>query len=338
MKTATMGLLTGLLSIMAFAPSQAAEQDTGHQHHGDTHQMTDEQLAELRAKIPLYREYSDEQIAMGMARMKNSWGWVQETDASGTVGVLALAHGFKKSANEQFITAYANTSAAYPTTYAFGMAMMTSDHIQSALQALEDAGAETIIIIPTTTADHSTLVQQWDYIFGLEEESAYLDVPRAQTTAELIWTDTPTAHPIMGTIMLEHARELSSDASREVVVIIGHGPQSAADNAKELEILAGHAEYLKQEGGFADVYFGNVQDDAPTEVRAANVAQIRAWAQEQADASYNVIAVTTALTNSGVVARMSKDVDGVATFNSKGLMENPRFGEWIDVVVAEAAQ
>ena len=47
------------------------------------------QLAELRAKIPLYREYTDDQIAMGMMRMQNSWGWVAESELAGKVGVLA---------------------------------------------------------------------------------------------------------------------------------------------------------------------------------------------------------------------------------------------------------
>jgi len=304
-----------------------------HAHH----QMTAEQMAELRSKIPLYQQYSDEEIMAGMSRMKNSWGWVQETEQSGRVGVLALAHGFKEKGNRQFTEAFADASETYPTTYAFGMAMMTSDHIQSAITALEDAGADTIVVIPTTTADHSTLIRQWDYIFGLEEESAYLDVPRVQTKARVIWTDTPTAHPIMATILLDYARAMSSDPANELVIIMGHGPQSDEDNAKELALMAQHAAYLKEVGGFMDVKFANVQDDAPTAVRAANVATIRGYAQSAIDQGHQVLAVTTALTESGVVGRMRKDVEGVATFSSKGLMEHPRFGEWIDAVVAEAA-
>ena len=45
-----------------------------------------------------------------------------------------------------------------------------------------------------------------------------------------------------------------------------------------------------------DVKFANVQDDAPTAVRAANVATIRGWAQAAIDAGHDVIAVTTAFT------------------------------------------
>ena len=117
---------------------------------------------------------------------------------------------------------------------------------------------------------------------------------------------------------------------------MGHGPQGREDNERELEILSHHAEYLKREGGFMDVKFGNVQDDAPRPLRAANVAMIRGWAQAAIDEGHDVIAVTTALTQSNVVGRMKRDVEGVATFNGKGLMEHPRFGDWIDAVVAEA--
>lgn len=326
--------LTALFSLaILFVATASVDAQTDHSQHGAHHQMTDEQLAELRSKIPLYDQYSDEEIVAGMARMKNTWGWVGETPKNGRVGVLALAHGFKEKGNKQFTAAFDDAGEAYPTTYALGMAMMTSEHIQAAVTALEQAGAQTIVILPTTTADNSTLTQQWGYIFGLEDESAYLDVPRVQTQARLVWSETPTAHPIMAEIMLDYARELSRDPANELVIIMGHGPQSAADNEKELAILSRHADYLAREGGFMEVKFANVQDDAPTAVRAGNVAVIRGWAQSALDEGHDVVVVTTALTQSGVVGRMKQDVEGVARFNDKGLMQHPRFGAWIDTVV-----
>jgi len=140
------------LACLLGSPAFGQEDHSAHAEH--QHQMTAEQLAELRVKIPLYDEYTDEQIVQGMSRMKNTWGWVTETEAGNTIGILALAHGFKEVGNQQFRTAFANAVQEYPVTYAFGMAMMTSDHIQSAVSALEAAGAETIIVLPTTTADN----------------------------------------------------------------------------------------------------------------------------------------------------------------------------------------
>jgi len=309
----------------------AAEDHSQHGNQG--HQMTAEQLAELRAKIPLYDVYTDEQIVAGMSRMKNLWGWMGDGARAGKTGVLGLAHGFKEPGNTQFRDAYADVGETYPSTYAVGMAMMTSDHISSAVDALEDAGVDTIVVVPTTTADHSTLTRQWDYIFGLRDDSAYLDVPRVESTARVIWTDTPTQHPIIAEIMLDYAKEKSTDPANEVVIILGHGPQSDDDNAKELAILERHADYIRNEGGFADVIFGNVQDDAPPDVRIANVARIRADGQKAIDAGYGLVAVSTSLTQSGIVKRLKSDIGDMAAFNDKGLMQHPRFSDWIDAVV-----
>ncbi|MDH3977617.1 MAG: hypothetical protein OEU86_03815 [Gammaproteobacteria bacterium] len=302
------------------------------------HQMSPEQMKELRAKIPLYDSYTDEQIMAGMARMKNTWGKVGDTSLKGEVGIIALAHGFKEPGNSQFIERYERAGKKYPTTYAFGMAMMTSDTIQEAVSALEDAGAKTIVVIPTTTADNSTLVQQWDYIFDKTDKSAYLDVPRVKSKANLVWTDTPTANPIMAEIMLDYAKELSTNPSNELVIIMGHGPQSAVDNEKELEILRKHAAYLKAEGGFMDVRVRNVQDDSLPIIRAGNVDVIRYWAQSAAAEGRDVIIVHTALTQSNVVKRMTKDVEGVGKFNNKGLMQHERFDDWIEEVVSNASK
>ena len=304
-----------------------------HEHGAHDHQMTPEQMLTLRGKIPLYDAYTDEQIMMGMSRMKNLSGWMGEGAREGKIGILGLAHGFKEPGNTQFRTAFTKMHGRYPATYALGMAMMTSDHIQTAINDLEAAGAETIVVMPTTTADNSTLTRQWDYIFGREEVSAYLDVARVETNARLVFTDTPTAHPIVAEIMLDYALEKSTDPANEAVVILGHGPQSEEDNAKELEILARHAEYIKAQAGFHDVVFGNVQDDTPPDVRAANVVQIRAMVQEHLDMGHKVIAVTTNLVQSGITGRLETDIGDLAEFNNKGLMLHPRFEAWIDEVV-----
>jgi len=218
------------------------------------------------------------------------------------------------------------------------MAMMTSDHIQSAISALEEAGATTIVVLPTTTADNSTLTRQWDYIFSRRDDSAYLDVPRVETSAKLLWAGTPTAHPIVGEIMLDYAKEMSTNPAKETVLVVGHGPQSAEDNEKELEILARQAAYIKEQGGFAGVIYGNVQDDAPTDIRKQNVAELRSRAQAAIDNGHTVISVSTSLTQSGIVKRLTEDFGDISAFNNKGLTQHPRFADWIDLVVIESLQ
>ena len=83
--------------------------------------------------------------------------------------------------------------------------------------------------------------------------------------------------------------------------------------------------------------FANVQDDAPPEIRAANVDKARGWISAARDEGKNVIIVTTVLTQSGVLGRLQRDTDGFdVRFADKGLMLHPRFPDWIEISIDEA--
>ena len=131
--------------ILALWLSPALSQD----HSAHRHQMTPEQFAELREKVPLYREFTDEEIMENMGRMgPNHHVYLSDADTTGRVGVLALGHGYEPAGNEAFKSAYKPTADKHPTAAAFGMAMMTSDHIQSAVDELTEAGADTVLVMP----------------------------------------------------------------------------------------------------------------------------------------------------------------------------------------------
>ncbi len=339
MKTFVSFLLSSFLVLFA-APALAGghDQQTSHNAGGHKHHVTPEQMKALRQRIPLYDMYSDDQILGFMSLMANvdGWmtdnnrGWITKGTRKGKVGILTLAHGFKEPGNTQFRAAFQDVATEYPSSYALGMAMMSSDTIASAVQRLEEAGAETIIVMPVTTADNSTLTRQWQYIFGNADEPAYLDTEIVSSKAKLIWTPTPTAHPIVAEIMGDYAKGLSEDPANETLFILGHGPQSKEDNDKELAILAKHAATIKERLGFAEVKYYNVQDDAPPDVRKANVKAIRADVDSEAAKGRRIIAVTTMLTASSVVRRLKEDVGPKADFEGRGLMEHPRFKDWIN--------
>ena len=318
----------------ALVPGIAEEDHSQHQSH--QHQMTPEQFAELREKIEIYSDYSDEQIVDSMSRMRNLGGMISDAGIVGDVGILALAHGYNDEGNRQWIEKFGPTSREYPTGYGLGMAMMSADHIQQAIDGLEAAGAKTILVLRTETGDTNSLNYQWQYIFGRRDEAAYLTIPRVTSTAEVIWGPSPTAHPIMGEIMLEHALDLSTDAANELVIIMGHGPMTPKENEMDLAIMATHAKAIQVGGGFNEVKYWNVQDDLPRDKRAVNVARVRGWIKDARDQGMDVIVVTNALTQSGIVDRLKNDVDGTgAKFNDTGLMQNLRFSDWIQAAVEE---
>ena len=325
-----------LLTNLAFAGGHDSAPDEHAQHQGHQHEMTPEQFAELREKIEIYRGYSDEQIVASMSRMRNLGGMISADGVVGDAGILALAHGYSDQGNQQWMEKFGPISKAYPTGYGLGMAMMSADHIQSAIDGLEAAGAETILVLRTETGDANSLNYQWEYIFGRRQDASYLTVDRVTTSSDIIWGPSPTAHPIMGEIMLDNALALSTDPSNEMVVIMGHGPMTEKENQMDLAIMARHAEAIQAGGGFQDVKYWNVQDDLPKDKRAANVQIIRDWIAEARNEGMEVIVVTNALTQSGIMKRLQNDVEGTgARFNDTGLMQSPKFSDWIQAAVDE---
>jgi hypothetical protein len=330
--------ILGVLLVLGLglgAPHATAQEDHS-EHQAHQHQMTPEQFAELREKVELYRGLTDEQIVENMSRMRNLGGMISDADVVGDVGILALAHGYNDQGNQQWMEKFDAISRDYPTGYGLGMAMMSADHIQKTIDGLEAAGAKKILVLRTETGDTNSLNYQWQYIFGRRDEASFLSVPRVTSNAEIIWGPSPTAHPIMGEIMLEHALQLSTDPSNELVIILGHGPMTPKENEMELAIMAKHAKAIQEGGGFNGVKYWNVQDDLPPDQRAANVAKVRGWIKDARDQGMDVIVVTNVLTQSGVMDRLKSDVDGTgAKFSDRGLMQNPLFSDWIAAAVEE---
>jgi len=330
-------LLLGALAQVVLAQEDHSQHRMAPQNQDHDHaSMTQEQFDELREKVEFYRELPNEAIVASMGRMRNMGGMISGADVVGEVGILALAHGYTDEGNVQWMEKFDSVSESYPTAYGLGMAMMGGEHIQRAIDGLEAAGAKTILVLRTETGEANSLVYQWEYVFGRRDEASYLAGPRVETEANIIWGPSPTAHPIMADIMLDHAKELSTDPANEMVMIMGHGAMTKKENDMDLEILSKHAAQMKDKGGFQDVKYWNVQDDLPPEGRAANVTKIRDMIQEAKDQGRDVIVVTNVLTQSGVMGRLKADSDGLgAKFSDRGLMQNPLFSEWIKTALEE---
>ena len=299
--------------------------------------MTPEQMDGVRAKIKKYSSYTDQQIRQMMALLPNESGMLSDAETTGEVGILVLAHGFHGEGFNQFKQAFAKTIDKYPTAYGFGLAVMESDHLQEAVDSLEAAGVTTIILMPASTAQNSTMVRQWQFVFGTIDEPSYLEVPRVESESRFVWAPNPMSHPIMAEIMRDHAKAASTDAANELVIALGHGPSETEDNDKELAILEKHADFVECEAGFSDVKVADVQDDAPDEMRAANVEKIRGWISEAKNAGKEVIVITTVLTESGVLRKLEKDVADLGViFNDTGLMMHPRFADWLDEAIEQS--
>ena len=336
-------LMTAAALLAAGAPTIAAEAEgaeTSQPPNHAGHHMTPEQFALLRTRVAQYAPMSDEQIMEAMSHMTpDSDVYLSAKSVRDSVGVLGLGHGYAGDGNAQFEAGFANVALVHPTAVGLGMVMMDSANIQNAVSELEAAGAKTIVVLPSEVGHASSLVRQWEYIFGLRDESAYLNVPRVQTRAKIIMAKTPTTSPIVGRILGDHIKSISKDPANEVALLITHGDTDPSVNAVELDNLAKQAPIVKQITGIAVVSWETLQDDSPPAIRKANVERIRGWIEKQSASGKTVLVAPVLMTAGGVVTKkIRRDLDGLNyTLADKGIIAHPLFNQWVNETVAAVA-
>jgi sirohydrochlorin cobaltochelatase len=300
------------------------------------HDMSEETMAALRAKIALYRGMSDRELNMNMSGMGPNYEWyASELSMEGDIGVLILSHGVGENSDRMLKESLEPVSSQQPTAIGFGMAMMTSAHLQSAVDDLIERGAKKIVLVQNgTTTEYNTLTRQWKYIFGLGEEATYLDVPVVQADVEFILAEPFADNPLITDILYDHVKEVSKNPANEVVIIVGHGPEDNEDNGPDLEIVGAHAERIAAKNEFADVKIINLQDDAIPPIRKSNVKRLRRWITKANDNGQDVIVIAIAAASHGVQTHILQDLRGLDyTFADKGMSEHSKYIEWIAVTI-----
>lgn len=303
------------------------------------HDMDDETLAALRAKIALYRGMTDREIHMNMSGMGPNYEWyASDLDLNGDIGVLILSHGVGENSDRMMKEAMAPISSQKPTAIGFGMAMMKSSHLQSAVDDLVERGAGTIILVQNgVTTEYNTLTRQWKYIFDLGEEATYLEVPLVKADGvRFVMTPPLGDHPIITDILYDHIKEVSNNPADEFVVIVGHGPEDIEDNVPDLETISLHADRIKAKNEFSDVKIINLQDDAIPPIRKSNVKKLRRWVKKADADGKDVIVVAIAAASHGVQNHIRQDLQGLEyTFADKGMSEHSRYVEFLESLVNE---
>ena len=311
--------------------------ELGRRLFGMKHKMTPEISEELREKVPLFAKYSDAEIGMAMFMMGPNYAWyLSDSDVQGEQGVLMLMHGFRDG-DPMFKKQVEGFSTLFPTAMAPGMSMMMSTHIQLAVDDLEAAGAKTIVVVPIVSTAHNTMMRQWEYIFGLEDEASYASVNRVETDADILFAKPPGDDPVIAEILIDHALEISSDPAQETVIVAAHGPSFAEDNELVLAELANLASIMKEDSDFANVDALTLQDDAAPEIRDANVAKLRSMVSEAIEAGNEVLIVTNLIGTRTIQAKLRKDLQGLDfKFNKKGISSHPNFiEEWMGEAIRE---
>jgi hypothetical protein len=341
----------------ARAQAQApAQEDHSHHHHAGPvamdaegkrlesydvrHEMSPEDLAALRRKVALYRGMTDREVEMNMNGMGPDYEWyVSGPKLRGSVGLLVLSHGVGANSDRVLHDAYLKIADKRPTAIGFGMAMMGSAHLQSAVDDLVAHGAKTIVLLDEgTTTKYNTLTRHWQYIFGMYPEASYMDVPKVTAPGvRFVWAGHFDDSTLITEILYDHAKEVSKDPAKELLIIVGHGPEDAEDNDPDLKVLQPHVERLKARHEFADVRMINIQDDAIKPVRESNVRKLRGWIQQADKQGLGVLVVAISAASYGVQMHIKQDLRGLKySFAEKGLAESPKFIQWAEGEVEQA--
>lgn len=293
--------------------------------------LSDDVIAGLKEKIALYRALTDNELRINVAQMGENYSWyVSDADLKGDVGVLILSHGVSEIGDGVMTDSVKTLASEYPTVIGYGMAMMTSSHLQAAISDLEAASAKTIVLVQTTSTKHNSMTRQWEYILGERGESSYLSVKPIESNARLVFAPHMDDDPLIADILTDHALEVSSSPADEALFIVAHGPEDDFDNVLDLPVLQSLADQVKAATGFSDVRAINLQDDAIPPVREGNVRKLKRWMQQAARKGKRLIVISPAVSADGLQHHIKQDlIDLDYTFNEKGLSQHPNFTEWV---------
>ena len=317
----------------------AQPDELGRRFYGMKHELSAEQLAELR-EVKAFGGANDQQIIRLMGMMGSNYSWyASEPELRAKEGILILSHGLGVQGDQKLRASVQASDINQPVALAFGMSMMTSQHIQLALDELVAAGVERVVVVPVLSTYHNSLMRQWDFIFARREQPEYARVTRLSGPASLYLVDALNDHPLVGSIVADHAREVSYDPEREEVIIVGHGPVDPEDNREQLAMMENIADIVRRDRAYAAVHVATLQDDAPREVRMANFMALRQRIQDAEDAGRKMIVVTNLLGNRIVQSSLRRGLSGMGyRFNFKGLLEHEDFILWIKESAAEGLE
>lgn len=278
--------------------------------------------------------------------------------AAAPYGILLLAHGGDASWNKEIETLRARVNSKVPAETALGMADTAS--LQAAVERLEKRGVARIVAVPLFVQSASEVLDQTRYALGLAEKpseilrEAYARIGREHAAhagrggaaaaghghaMEFSTERVKSKHPITMTpalddaplvaeILLERAKALSKDASRETVILVAHGPvdENAAPAWKSS--LDGLASTVKKRGGFRRVFAVMLRDDAAPPIRAAAVEALRAGVAAGA-ADGRAIVVPVLIARGGIEKKIVKDLAGLDyAWDGKTLMPHAGFDAW----------
>lgn len=136
--------------------------------------------------------------------------------------------------------------------------------------------------------------------------------------------------PIVAAILTDRAKTLSKDQSKEVVIVVAHGPVEDAENDRWLANMSRLAAVMRKDTTFARIDVITVRDDAGEPVRAVATKELRGLVEQARSEGHRVLIVPLLLSYGGIEAGIKKRLDGLDyTMGAQGLLPDERLATWV---------
>jgi sirohydrochlorin ferrochelatase len=287
-------------------------------------------------------------VGVGAGTLSPSAVAAQSSPAS--VGTLLVAHGGGPVWDAAVDSLARSVRTGGPVAVSLLMGPGATTHrFQDAVAQLVAKGAREVVVVPVFVSSHSGHIEQIRY---LTRETDSLDmemmhhlhmsgITRPTVGVPIRVTAALDNAPQLARVLSEHAKKLATDPSRQALFLIGHGPNDADNNARWMTNLRQVADSVREWTGFRDVKVGLIRDDAPAEVRAEAVKEIRETIRLQHDITQKPVVVVPILVSSGSVSNTKvpgdlKDLPVV--YNAVPLLPNAAIARWVEARVREASR
>lgn len=263
------------------------------------------------------------------------------------VGTLILAHGGDRGWNDQVRAVAAQVRTGGPVEVSFLMGPEAPRHrFQDAAARLAAAGAAEIVVVPLLVSSHSGHYEQIRWLAGeteaLEETMHHhlhmAGIERAAVKVPLHVARAIDDSPDVARVLAERALAMQPSPAGRALYLMGHGPNDDDAYAAWMRNLRPVADSVRAATGFAEVGVGLVRDDAPAEVRAAAVAEVRAEIERQHAATGHPVIVVPVLVSRGSVSEVKfrRDLEGLpVVYSGEPLLPHPGLARWIESRVRE---
>lgn len=265
-------------------------------------------------------------------------------------GVLLLAHGGQPQWNERVLDVVRRVDQRQPAEVAFGMA--TRANLQAAVDKLTSRGVTDIVAVPLFVSSHSPVITSTEYLLGLRAD-APADLAKfakmnhgshsgggnghaadpaspVKTVARIRMTGAFNRHPIIGAILADRARSISTAPATEAVIVVAHGPVPEDDNRRWLEDMRVLADHVREAAPFASVDYMTVRDDAGPAIREAATKELRDKVQAQRAVGRRVLIVPHLMSFGGIEKGLLERLEGLEyTMTTQALMPDDRIVEWV---------